>query len=97
MDLLKLTALELGKKIKAGEVTVREAVRAVIEQAKEVEPAINSYVTLDEEGAYAQAARVSDKTAFFYMGEMVEFDQTKKIFTNPEKEATQNYITGRFG
>ena len=44
-----------------------------------------------------QADRVSDKTAFFYMGEMVEFDQTKKIFTNPEKEATQNYITGRFG
>ena len=44
-----------------------------------------------------QAARVSDKTAFFYMGEMVEFDNTKKIFTNPEKEATQNYITGRFG
>ena len=49
MDLLKLTALELGRKIKAGEVTVREAVRAVIEQAKEVEPTINSYVTLDEE------------------------------------------------
>ena len=44
-----------------------------------------------------QAARVSDKTAFFYLGEMVEYDNTKKIFTNPEKEATQNYITGRFG
>ena len=44
-----------------------------------------------------QAARVSDSTAFFYMGEMVEFGDTKKIFTNPEKEATQNYITGRFG
>ena len=44
-----------------------------------------------------QAARVSDKTAFFYLGEMVEYDDTKKIFTNPEKEATQNYITGRFG
>ena len=44
-----------------------------------------------------QAARVSDKTAFFYMGEMVEFDRTKRIFTNPEKESTQNYITGRFG
>ena len=44
-----------------------------------------------------QAARVSDKTAFFYMGEMVEYDPTKKIFTNPEQEATQNYITGRFG
>ena len=44
-----------------------------------------------------QAARVSDKTAFFYLGQMVEYDDTKKIFTNPEKEATQNYITGRFG
>ena len=44
-----------------------------------------------------QAARVSNKTAFFYMGEMVEYGETKKIFTNPEKEATQNYITGRFG
>ena len=44
-----------------------------------------------------QAARVSDKTAFFYLGEMIEYDDTKKIFTNPGKEATQNYITGRFG
>ena len=44
-----------------------------------------------------QAARVSDKTAFFYLGQMIEYDDTKKIFTNPEKEATQNYITGRFG
>ena len=44
-----------------------------------------------------QAARISDKTAFFYLGEMVEFGETKKIFTNPLKEQTQNYITGRFG
>ncbi len=44
-----------------------------------------------------QAARVSNRTAFFYLGEMVEYGNTKKIFTNPEKEATQNYITGRFG
>lgn len=44
-----------------------------------------------------QAARVSDKTAFFYLGEMVEFGDTKRIFTNPEKVQTQNYITGRFG
>ena len=44
-----------------------------------------------------QAARVSNKTAFFYLGEMIEYGETKKIFTNPEKEATQNYITGRFG
>ena len=44
-----------------------------------------------------QAARVSNKTAFFYLGEMIEYGETNKIFTHPEKEATQNYITGRFG
>lgn len=44
-----------------------------------------------------QAGRVSDKTAFFYLGELIEYDDTKKIFLNPAKEATQNYITGRFG
>lgn len=44
-----------------------------------------------------QAARVSDQTAFFYLGELVEYDNTKKMFVNPAKEATQNYITGRFG
>ena len=44
-----------------------------------------------------QAARVSDKTGYFYLGELIEFDVTRKIFTNPEKESTQNYITGRFG
>ncbi len=44
-----------------------------------------------------QAARVSDKTAFFYLGELIEFDDTAKIFTNPQSEQTQNYVTGRFG
>jgi phosphate transport system ATP-binding protein len=44
-----------------------------------------------------QAARVSSNTAFFYLGELVEFDKTKEIFTNPKQERTQNYITGRFG
>ncbi len=44
-----------------------------------------------------QAARVSDSTAFFYLGELIEFGGTKEIFTNPKKEKTQNYITGRFG
>lgn len=43
-----------------------------------------------------QAARVSDKTAFFYLGELVEFDNTKQMFTNPKDVRTQNYITGRF-
>ena len=44
-----------------------------------------------------QAARVSDKTAFFYLGELIEYDDTDKMFTNPSKQATQNHITGRFG
>lgn len=44
-----------------------------------------------------QAGRVSDRTAFFYMGELIEYDDTSTIFTNPQKERTQNYITGRFG
>ncbi|MGL4328533.1 MAG: phosphate ABC transporter ATP-binding protein PstB [Tannerellaceae bacterium] len=44
-----------------------------------------------------QAARVSDKTGYFYLGELIEYDDTRKIFTKPEKESTQNYITGRFG
>jgi len=44
-----------------------------------------------------QAARVSDKTGFFMLGELIEFDETKKMFINPQKKQTQNYITGRFG
>ena len=44
-----------------------------------------------------QAARVSDKTGFFMLGELVEYSDTKKMFLNPEKIQTQNYITGRFG
>lgn len=44
-----------------------------------------------------QAARVSDYTAFMYMGDMVEFDNTDTIFTNPEKKKTEDYITGRYG
>jgi phosphate transport system ATP-binding protein len=44
-----------------------------------------------------QAARVSDRTAFFYEGHLVEFDETEKIFTNPSSKQTEDYITGRFG
>jgi phosphate transport system ATP-binding protein len=44
-----------------------------------------------------QAGRVSDFTAFFYLGELIEYDVTKKMFLNPSDERTQNYITGRFG
>jgi phosphate transport system ATP-binding protein len=44
-----------------------------------------------------QASRVSDRTAFFYLGELIEYDKTKDIFTNPSKKQTENYISGRFG
>jgi phosphate transport system ATP-binding protein len=44
-----------------------------------------------------QAARISDNTAFFYLGELIEFNKTKKIYTNPDKKQTEDYITGRFG
>jgi phosphate transport system ATP-binding protein len=44
-----------------------------------------------------QAARISDYTAYMYLGEMIEFDETNKIFTNPSKKETEDYITGKFG
>jgi phosphate transport system ATP-binding protein len=44
-----------------------------------------------------QAARVSDETAFFYLGELIEVDRTDKIFTKPSKKRTEDYVTGRFG
>jgi len=44
-----------------------------------------------------QAARVSDYTAFLYLGELIEYGDTERLFTNPSEERTEQYITGRFG
>ncbi len=44
-----------------------------------------------------QAARVSDYTAFMYLGRLIEFGETRKLFTTPERKETEDYITGRFG
>jgi phosphate transport system ATP-binding protein len=44
-----------------------------------------------------QAARISDRTAFFYMGKLIEFGPTLELFTSPQERQTENYITGRFG
>jgi phosphate transport system ATP-binding protein len=44
-----------------------------------------------------QAARVSDRTGLFWLGELIEFDETGKLFTRPEREITESYITGRMG
>ena len=61
MGLTSLTAVELGKKIKAKEVTVEEAVKASLEQIKKSESVINAYVTVDEEGALKRAKEVQAK------------------------------------
>ncbi len=57
----------------------------------------NQYTIIIVTHNMQQAGRVSDKTAFFYMGELIECDDTKTMFTNPKHTRTQNYITGRFG
>lgn len=57
----------------------------------------NEYTIIIVTHNMQQAARVSDYTAFMYMGEMVEFDATDKLFTNPNKKQTEDYITGRYG
>ena len=44
-----------------------------------------------------QASRVSDRTAFFYMGKLIEYGETKQIFFQPQQKQTEDYITGRFG
>ena len=44
-----------------------------------------------------QAARISQRTAYFHLGKLVEVNETNQVFTNPEHKLTENYITGRFG
>ncbi len=58
MSILKMTALELGRKIRSGDITVPEATQAVLERIRTQEPAIHAYVTVDEEGALKRAAQV---------------------------------------
>ena len=57
----------------------------------------NKYTIIMVTHNMQQAARVSDRTAFFLNGEMIEYDETKSLFTNPQNIKTEEYITGRFG
>jgi phosphate transport system ATP-binding protein len=57
----------------------------------------NTYTMVIVTHNMQQAARISDYTGYFYMGSLVEFGATRKIFTNPDKKETEDYITGRFG
>ena len=66
-------------------------VEELMEQLKE------KYTIVIVTHSMQQAARISDKTAFFLMGELIEFDDTNKVFTNPQDKRTEDYITGRLG
>ena len=68
-----------------------QKVEELIEELKE------KYTIVIVTHSMQQAARISDKTAFFLMGELIEFGDTDKIFTNPSDKRTEDYITGRFG
>ena len=69
----------------------RDRVEDLIDKLKE------SYTIIIVTHNMQQASRVSDKTAFFFEGELIEFNDTETIFTNPTVQQTENYITGRFG
>ena len=62
-----------------------------------IEELKNSYTIVIVTHNMQQAARVSDVTGFFYMGNLIEFDKTRTLFTSPTKKETEDYITGRFG
>ncbi|MFW5986361.1 MAG: phosphate ABC transporter ATP-binding protein PstB [Halanaerobiales bacterium] len=62
-----------------------------------IEDLVKKYTIIIVTHNMQQAARVSDNTAFFLMGELIEFDKTDKIFENPSRQKTEDYITGRFG
>ena len=66
-------------------------------QAPGVGGATDSYTVVLVTHNLQQAARVSDMTAFMYIGEVVEFGNTRGVFENPRSELTENYITGKFG
>lgn len=57
----------------------------------------NEYTIIMVTHNMQQAARISDKTAFFLLGEVVEYDETEKLFSTPQDKRTEDYITGRFG
>ena len=99
LDAKNRAAKKEADDLRANKNKIAKQIGALMGQGKkeEAEELKKKYTIIIVTHNMQQAARVSDSTAFFYMGEMVEFGDTKKIFTNPDKVETQNYITGRFG
>ncbi len=78
------------------------ALRSEVENLRErtvplIDELRTNYTIIIVTHSMQQAARVSQRTAFFHLGHLIECDDTETVFTNPEHELTQGYITGRFG
>ena len=94
VDALIRRDVVLGKRVVEADVDIDNLQRVIEELIDELK---DDYTIAIVTHNMQQAARVSDKTAFMYLGELIEFDDTNKIFTSPNDRRTQDYITGRFG
>jgi len=90
VKLLKGLSVEEVNKI-ASEIPLMKGAKELIQELKK------TYTIVIVTHNMQQAARISDYTAFFMLGELIEYDLASKIFTNPSKKITEDYITGRFG
>ena len=94
VDALIRRDVALGKRVVAADIEIDNLQRVIEELIQEL---AEDYTIAIVTHNMQQAARVSDKTAFMYLGDLIEFDDTNKIFTSPSDRRTQDYITGRFG
>ena len=91
---VKLNNLKPALEELRGNLGLEQAAREVEELVLELQ---EKYTIVIVTHNMQQAARISDYTAFFYKGRIIEFDRTEKVFTNPSNPHTESYITGRFG
>ena len=94
VDALIRRDVALGKRVVASDSDIDRLQHTIEELIQELS---EDYTIAIVTHNMQQAARVSDKTAFMYLGELIEFDDTNRIFTSPSDRRTQDYITGRFG
>ena len=94
VDALSRRDAKLAQQVIAADATIDALQREIEELIDELK---QDYTIVIVTHNMQQAARVSDFTAFMYLGELVEFDTTSKMFTTPGDRRTQDYITGRFG